>query len=178
MLIRFITTIWSWTFINLNSEYVWKSFVLDWNNYEIKCTAARKICERHHGGPIEGSPKTPHTSLHYDIEGFNRSPNFTPLCEEAQASRAAESTFSNQKIFRQLYDELNTQKWVMANLMGHFLMANWMGHLKIKNCQSAWNQNFGCFHGRVEVFKIIFYPVLLDKNQKLTSQCVEHRSLA
>ena len=50
-------------------------------------------------------------------------------------------------------------------------MENWTGHVNIKNCQSVCNQHFGWFHGRVEVYQQIFYPVQIDKNQKLVSLC-------
>ena len=56
----------------------------------MKYRSCREICERHHGSPIEGSLGTPHISLHYGIKGPNGSPNLVPLCEEAQATRAAE----------------------------------------------------------------------------------------
>ena len=47
------------------------------------------------GSPIEGSREALHTSLHYGIEGFNGDPNLSPICEEAQATQAAESTFNS-----------------------------------------------------------------------------------
>ena len=148
-----------------------KSFVLDWNNYEIKCTAAREICERHHGSPIEGSSETPHTSLHYGIEGFNRSPNWPHYVKKHKSLGQQRQLFPVRKYFVNYMMRYTHRNESLL----HDKLNGIREHQKLPICLEP---TFWLLPWQSGSFQLIFYPVLLDKNQKLTSQCVKHRSLA
>ena len=156
---------WSKKCNNLNSENVRKkTHVLDWNNYKIRRTAAQEICDRHHGSSIEGSPETPIHHCTMVLRVSTGAPIWSHYVKKHKPLGQQSQLFPVRKYFtndvlrhthrndRPLHDKLNgiceDQKLPI------FLEPT----LRLIPWQSGSSRG-------------IFYPVQLDKNQKLISLC-------
>ena len=133
-----------------------KSLVLVWNNYRSDV----QLLERFASGTRLSNWEIPWnhpyiTALWY--WGFQREPQFGPIMWRST------SLSGSTVIFFQSENISTIIRCATHREMSVCLMTSWTGHVTIKNCQSAWDQHFCWFHGRVEVLEKYFIQFNLTR---------------
>ena len=121
-----------------------------------RCTAAREICERHQVVQLRDPMKPPIHHCTMVLRVSTGAPIWSHYVKKHKPLGQHNNLFQSENISTIIRCATHRE-------MSVCLMTSWTEHVTIKNCQSAWDQHFCWFHGRVEVLEKYFIQFNLTR---------------